>query len=175
MIYKKLLYHLKRLENPPIYSKEDKIKISWAIATDGSIGITKSIRKNHQLVLSPYVCFTNTDPEFLNIFEQIIKIGHTYWRKLEKRKPEGKRCVRTFFEILHVLKSILSFLPIKKQQAKYVIRFIESRIKRGIETTTELPYSDEEIRMYEKVKELNNKKFKGIEIINAKKGSEKKK
>lgn len=157
-MWHKKLYHLKPLENPPKYSKEDKIKMAWALATDGSIGIGHSTGNQEYCHIRPFVTFTNTNEQFVEKFLNISKMGIII--KRERPKPHKDKVtwiIGSFLEVLYLLKKIEPHLPIKRKQAQLIMEFIESRIKRGILQKRNVPYSEREFEICEEVKLLNKR------------------
>lgn len=154
-------YFLKELENPPIWTEEEKKIIAWSIDWEGTISIHKSHKKSRnpkRFDLAPIITIGNTSHKLLMKFYSIIKLGTFY-----KRKPKFpyKQVwiweATNFNETYYIVKNIVNYLDLKKPQAKCLIKFLESRFNRGIKTTCRLPYSKEELQCYELMHKLNRK------------------
>ena len=158
MVHQKILKWLKPLPNPPKCTKEDKIKIAWAIACDGSITIHCYKHSSHY-VLKPSVGFTNTEESIVKEVKKTVAMGNIVEHSAGNPKHKDATIwnLTSFLEILHLLKEIKNYLPIKKRRAELVIEFIESRIKRGVLENQHLPYSKREWEIYEEVKKLNKR------------------
>jgi hypothetical protein len=128
--------------------------IAGLVDGEGYIGIRKaSWRKYHHLKL--LVQITNSDREVIEWINSLARVlvGAGYIEVFKGRK--GRRDRYTFKlegmkSIKQFLQMILPYLRIKKKQAELVLRFISVREKRGWTK----PYSDEEYRIYNLLKEI---------------------
>lgn len=128
-------YYLKDLENPPIWTEEEKKIIDWSICWEGSISLCKEREGIHLFPnIRPDISVTNTNLMLLTTFHKIVKLGHIYRRKRNNvskhaREAWGWRCM-CLKEVQYILSEILPYLPAKQEQCKVVLKFIIRRLSK---------------------------------------------
>lgn len=103
--------------------------------------------------IEPIVSISNTDQHLLDAAEQVINmLGVGTYRQKGKTADELK--VKGFKRVYKFLPHICDLLISKRDEAKVVLQFIESRIQSG----KVRGYSEEELGLFDKCKELKHSK-----------------
>jgi len=144
----------------PKWSRETCKIIAWIVASEGSIGIYKS-RKT----LCPHISVDNTATDFL---KGLVKLTGVNQISKHNEPPEEnwkdtyKWYLSSQIDVLDCLQRIKPYLPIKKEQADLVQKFCKSRISRlKGKRPNDVPYSQQEISLWVKCKELNMRGRRG--------------
>ena len=136
-------------------TKENAKIIVWSIAFEGSMSIIKSQRKKY-FNLCPTIALYNTDPSLIKSFKKMVGYGSIFKRNKRKIQHSNDYVWRitSFSQVLPFIESILPYSPTDKfkEKCEIIKEFCLYRKKeRGH------PYSDYEINLYNKIKELNKK------------------
>ncbi len=152
-----LPYHKKlNDEDKPIYSVEDKKIIAWSICWEGCICLVWIPSKRKDKKINAYaarILLGNTNYLLLKQFYDITKIGRIY-----RQYGTYTWVCHTLEECQFLLREILPYLPAKKEQALGVLRFVDSRLSKANKECEAVWYTDEEIALYDKLRQLNKKK-----------------
>ncbi len=148
-------------------SKLTEIELAWfAGFIDGegciSIRTDRDSRKIRRLVSSFEIC--NTQKELIDkCFEIANKIGVTLRIRnrvdSKVKKPIWKADTHRHAKVKKLIEPLIPYIVGKKQRAEIVVEFINTRINRCIEAGkgSKVPYSDYEIELAGKIKELNGR------------------
>ena len=132
--------------------------LAWVIAAEGSIGFKTYNR------LMPMVGVGNSKMEFIEaLMAKFPNLGSIYSSqkgikstKLSRGKPfqweMHEWSLTTQSEVLEVMKHIIPYLPLKQERARCVRDFCELRLQHPA-----APYTEEEVSLAWRVKELNRK------------------
>lgn len=159
VIHKKLLLNVKR----PITTKNAELS-AWAIASDGCIAITLGKYKKTKLgfILIPSISFCNTSYQFVQKINEMIGGGITHddANMQTNRKESWEVRVSGLADVKYLGEKILPFLPIKKEQARLIIEFCDSRLKVLSQPGFQFKnagYTTRELAIYEEMKKLNKR------------------
>ena len=129
---------------------KDVIYISGVIDGEGCIGIFKETSKGKQPVLRPLISITNSNHHLLKyLLNRLPRVKPTFYKRDIIFHKNWTLMFRKQEIVESILKDILPFLVAKKEQANLVLKFINLRKQNN-------RYSQEEWKLYTKVKNLNN-------------------
>lgn len=132
----------------------ERIKMAAKIDGEGSIYLVKAEEKRTKLKVKvyPVLGITNTNRRFIESFESL---GF----KVEERNPKNPKWKKSYFArtrqiylIRWLLQQLLSFLEIKKEQAKLMIEYCTIRAKNYYKS-----YTEREFEIFEELKKLNKR------------------
>ena len=136
----------------------DKGYIAGMLDGEGTITITKHRQYNRKTLkfqYRPFIWIVNTNKESLESIQQKCGIGSIV---IKEKNTKYKTCYvyrissrNGCMEFLHTIKDRLI---IKKKQSELLLQFLE---KRKIHQHPNSPYSQDEIRIHEKIKKLNQR------------------
>jgi hypothetical protein len=130
--------------------EKDVIYISGIIDGEGCIGIFKENPKRKQPVLRPLISITNSNHQLLKyLLKRLPRVKPTFYKRDIIFHKNWTLIFRKQEIVESILKDILPFLVAKKEQANLVLKFINLRKQNN-------RYSQEEWKLYTKVKNLNN-------------------
>lgn len=137
--------------NKTKYSEEEKRLLALAIDLEGAIALTKRKKGNR---LSGYVQVANTSKAILDYIYRLARIGRVSRMVQYKgnRKRVGHWTISDFFRMKFFLENIEPYLIAKREQARLMIKFCESRIN-----NPRAPYTEDELEIYQKMKMLNRR------------------
>jgi hypothetical protein len=137
-------------------SETDLAYLAGLIDGEGYVGVRESNNRKRGYQLSPIVEISGTNFPFLLKVREKIGAGHirTYDSKNRKWKSSVKFQICRLIDIVALLNRLLPYLILKKQQAELLIQFCNSRLKTPLRGNS---YSEEEINIFYKLKELNRK------------------
>jgi len=148
-------YKLIKLNMTP----EQKAYIACAIDGEGSILILST---HYGAKYSPIVTITNCDKKFIDFIQKTIGIGKIYHQRAKKpRRPQWRLHIGTHLEVLSLLMAIKAFFVSKKQLASLMIRYCKSRLDRGSLPGRNIIYTQEEVKIAEKIRSLNDLSHRG--------------
>jgi len=146
---------------PLITSEKDIIYISGFFDGEGCISILKQKRKDMKM---PHyfleIKITNTNKDVIQYIYNVLKVGRLS-KKADKRKNHRTQwCwIANSTEAVYILKLLLPYLKVKKEQAKLAIEFQEKLNRRKHSLTVNEVKEKEKIRR--KIMKLN----KGKELV----------
>ena len=136
-------------------NKEDAKTIAWSIAFEGSISIIKSQRKKY-FNLCPTIGLYNTDHSLIKSFKKMVGYGRIFKRNRREKQHSNSYVWRitSFSQVLPFIELILPYSPTDKfkEKCNVIKEFCLYRKKEAGH-----PYTDYEISLYNKIKELNKK------------------
>ena len=139
--------------------KLDRKYLAGLIDGEGCFGIDKRLRGKRWICLTPNFQFSNTHKEIVEDLKDTFGIGTINLSKHPNR-PNYKPCWNyrvNGFAVKKVIKYVLPYLRIKKEQAELVLKFIEIREK---EWKKRKPYSPILFEIQRKVSLLNRRGVK---------------
>ena len=147
-------------------SNLEKGWIAGCIDSDGSITILKVptppiLHYKRRYVIQTWIKFSNTNRDVVQKFRDVIGAGQIVQTNLD---PKGTTLYYTWtlypkYAIKSLLLQIKDILIVKKERALLMLQFCESRIKHLQEgPRAKREYSDEEIAILKRFRELNEKK-----------------
>lgn len=140
-------------------SKEEQIWIAALLDCDGSIGIWKSER-GEKIRYRVYIVFTNTNKKIAEKFKNIVHGRLVKKENKTQHKSNGKPLYyakrNDMVNTYPILKQILPYLVIKKEQAQLILEFIDIG-KKNYRDTSGKKYTKRQHEIYEEIKRLNQK------------------
>lgn len=138
--------------------KSEKAWLACAIDCDGCIFLTNNSSKKDYC---PILNFTNTKKEIVEYFKNVLKINKKIEINPRHKNHKAEYSIRiTSMPLIYViLKQILPFFIIKKEQAKLTMEFIEIQDKKMIENKIIRynTYTPRQHEIYNKFRELNKR------------------
>lgn len=160
---------LKRHANcfPPNYELIDfnldesqKGYVAAMLDGEGTAGIRnyKKILQYRKGSVGLNLVFSNNHRGMLETIKGWLDIGKVFQSKAKKEKY--RKCLRYVIwrtlEVYSLLKVLEPLLIIKREQAKLIIAFCESRLNRGVRAGINLSYNEHELRILKGYSELGN-------------------
>ena len=143
-------------ETTPKYKKQyHKRTIAWILAFCAKMNIVK-----HGNCHIAKITLRHWNYDLLSKFQQIVKVGDIgleFMRKPPERSTRAWKVVK-YHQIVFLLENVASFIRSRREKhiAQLMIEFCQSRIakhKKG--QTTESPYTQRELEIADKVRQLN--------------------
>lgn len=137
---------------------------------EGYIGLIKGTAKKGYAQMSPRIDFANTSP--IGVDDVICFLArhdinhHVAWKTLQKNwKPAGHVVISNMYPCQKLLKTLLPFLRIKRNQAILLLEFVEDRISKMSSgfCKKEQKYTERNYEIYNQLRVLNRK---GKETLN---------
>lgn len=140
----------------PNLSAEVRRTVAWVIAAEGTISINPKYSKNAygHIRACPCLLVANTEESFTREFSKLVGVGNIV---VLRKKTTGLKNVfrwelKSVLGCLRVLEQIYEYLPIKREQAKFVMEFCRSRLSHFNK-----PYTRREVELINEVRLLNGK------------------
>ena len=130
--------------------------VAWAVASEGCITLfnIQPYGKNKRTQIRPSVQISNTELIFLVKLRKMCGGSiYLHHRKFEGHKDVYQLVITGKKSVLKFLEKIYPFLPIKRKQAKTVMAFCKSRLKRK----KKAPYNKYEVSLAKKIRILNKR------------------
>jgi len=129
----------------------EKAYIAGIIDGEGTIGLYGGISESGYWYLHPSLHISNTKLELVQYVKTLTDLGHI--TPYTPSNPRHNICYHFFItnyqEIKQFLKAVESYLTIKKEQANLLLEFLHLRGEHS------KGYSERELEIYSKLKELN--------------------
>jgi hypothetical protein len=113
-------------------------KALWtALATmydaEGCIVLNKSVAGRHGVQYIMRLQVANTNMEWIEAWHLRMERGNSYFYPSTnpKHSAYGYWCIQKKADVVYILKKILPYLNIKKEQAKLLIEFTEGKFNKG--------------------------------------------
>ena len=126
--------------------------IACALDGEGTIGIG-----SHGKALDAYISVSNTKEPFVARFKEILRNENRIHYHIKHRNEYRRNAIYQYAVgsgplIYVLLREIMQFLVIKREQAKLVMRFLEIQFERRNKH-----YTEEQWTLYKEVKRLNQR------------------
>lgn len=167
---KELQVHSRPLSRLPNieYSESDGKWIACAIDTEGSIMLNRKEddRCYNGYYYKVYISISNTNTDWLNEIARLTRYSgrKDYGSKIIQDKRQWKTVfkytISSMPTVYTILKQILQWFIIKKEQALLAIEFIEEQDK--VWNHKGFAYTERQHQIYEKMKKLNHRGLKSV-------------
>jgi len=134
----------------------DRVWLACAIDTEGTITLGKNKRDTTFIPfrIFPLINISNKNLEFMEKFRNLV--GGRY--VISKGKSAYDLAINSESRVYAILKEIVDFLIIKKEQAQLVMKFIELKaqlVKECKKKNKPFWYTEEMLKIFKEVRELN--------------------
>jgi len=141
----------------PELSPTDAAYIAGFLDGDGCITIS-----GRHTTPEPMVLFDNTDPSIIRWLLKKLGSKHNIRRgkpKKGKWRPTMRVAVTGIADVYYLLKQLLPYLIIKREQAELTLKYCESRLNK---VGKRPPITSEELALVDKIRELNKRGAGGV-------------
>ncbi len=152
---KKEIHRYQQLTSSISIPKVEAAYVAAIIDGEGTITLGRWKKKKKYWLIHPRIYITNQNKQLLGIIKNLF--GNRGYIIVHKSKSSysDNICYRLYvsgLSVAPILKTLIPYLRLKREQGKLVYEFCIKRLNKGVNTK----YSDDEWYLFRKVREYNS-------------------